>query len=64
MHSYRCTVIIACSLYRVSKKLLFVPVVSAMTTVHRDHLLLVSNAQWPHIQPLVSQGQMVSADLP
>ena len=35
-----------------------------MTTIHRDCLVLASNAQWPEIQPLVSQGQIVSSDLP
>ena len=45
-------------------KLVFMPVASTMTAVHRDHLVLASNAQWPDIQPLVSQGQIVSADLP
>ena len=39
----------------------FVPVASAMTVVHRDHLVLASNARWPDIQPLMSQ--IVSADL-
>ena len=37
------------------------PVASAMTGAHKDHLVLASNTQWPKIQPLVSQGQIVSA---
>ena len=40
------------------------PAASAMTAVHRDRLVLASDAQWPDIQPIVSQGQIVSADLP
>ena len=40
------------------------PVPSVMTAVHRDCLVLASNAQWPEIQHLVSRGQIVSADLP
>ena len=51
-------------LYSLSKKLVFVPVASAMTAAHRDRLLVASNTQWPEIQPLVSRGQVVSADLP
>ena len=31
---------------------------------HRDYPVLASVAQWPEIQPLVSRGQLVSADLP
>ena len=38
------------------------PVASAVTAVHRDHLALASSAQWPEIQSLTSQGQIVSAD--
>ena len=38
------------------------PVASVMTAVHRDHLLLASNGQWPEIQPVVSRGQIVSVD--
>ena len=48
-------------LYSLSKKLVFVPVASAMTAVHRDRLVLASNAQ---SLELVSRGQIVSADLP
>ena len=51
-------------LYSLSKKLEFVPVASAITTVHRDCLILASNVRWPEIQPLVSWGQIVSTDLP
>ena len=42
----------------------FVPIASAMTAVHRDRLVLASNAQWPEIQSLTSRGQIASADLP
>ena len=42
----------------------FVPVVGAVTAVRRDLLVLASNTQWPEIQPLKSQDQIVSADLP
>ena len=45
------------------KKLMFVPVASALTGAHRDCLVLASFAQQPEIQHLVSQGQIVSADL-
>ena len=55
---------VTCFLYNLSKKLVFVPVASAMTAARRDHLVLSSNTQWPEIQHLVSQGQIVSADLP
>ena len=41
-------------LYSLSKKLVFVPVASAMTTIHRDCLILAFNAQWPEIQSLTS----------
>ena len=52
-------------LYSLSKnKLVFAPVASAMTAVHRDHLIPASNAQWLEIQQPVSQGQIVSTDLP
>ena len=37
---------------------------SVMAGGHRDCPVLVSVAQWPEIQPLVSRGQIVSADLP
>ena len=43
---------------------MFVSVASAMTAVHGDHLVLASDIQWPEIQPLVSRGQIISADLP
>ena len=52
---------VTCLVYNLSKKLLFVPVASATTAIHRDCLILTSNAQWPEIQPLVSQGQIISA---
>ena len=55
--------IVACFLYGLSKELVFVPVASAMTAVHRDRLVLGSYASRPKIQPLESQGQIVSADL-
>ena len=42
---------------------MFVPVASALTGAHRDCLVLASFAQQPEIQHLVSQGQIVSADL-
>ena len=52
--------IVAYFLYSLSKKLVFVPVASTMTVVHRDHLVLASiNARWPDIQPLVSRGHVV-----
>ena len=47
-----------------TKKLVFMPIGSTMTVVHRDHLVLASNNWWPDVQPLVFQGQIVSADLP
>ena len=37
-----------------SKKLAFAPVASALTGAHRDYLILVSDAQQPEIQCLVS----------
>ena len=37
------------------------PIASAMDAAHRDS---PSVAQWPEIQPFVSRGQIVSADLP
>ena len=40
------------------------PVASTTAGVHRDYPVLASVAQWPEIQPLVSRGQIVSADLP
>ena len=51
-------------LYSPSKKLMFVSVASAMAGTHRECLVLASVAQWPEIQPLVSQDQIISADLP
>lgn len=51
-------------LYSLSKKLLFIPAAGALAGVHIDHLLLASNAQRSEIQPLVLQGQIVSADFP
>ena len=50
--------------YSPSKKLVFVPIASATAGGHKDCPVLASVAQWPEIQPLVSQGQIVSADLP
>ena len=47
-----------------SKKLQFVAIASAVTAVHRDCLLLVSNTGWSEIQAPISQGQITSADLP
>ena len=46
-----------------SKKLVFVHIASAMTAVHRDCQVLAANTRRPEIQPLVSQDQVVSADL-
>ena len=44
------------------------PIASAMTATHRDCPAVasasVSVAQRPEIQPLVSRGQIISADLP
>ena len=56
--------IVGCFLYSLSKKLEFAPVASAITAVHRDRLILASYVRLPEIQPLVSRGQIVSADLP
>ena len=42
---------------------MFVPIARAMTAAHRDSPAVASVAQWPEIQPLVSQGQIVSTDL-
>ena len=55
--------IIAWFLYSPSKKLVFVPIASATAGGHRDCPVLASVAQWPEIQPPVSRGQIVSADL-
>ena len=41
-------------LYGLSKKLVFVPVASALTGTHRDHLFLASFAQQPEIQGFMS----------
>ena len=51
-------------LYSPSNKLMFVSVASATDGGHRYCPVLASVAQWPEIQPLVSRGQIVSADLP
>ena len=51
-------------MYSLSKKLVFLPVASAMAGSNRDCPVLASDAQWPEIQPLVSRGQIVSTDLP
>ena len=43
------------------------PIASAMAVTagaHKNCPVLASIAQWPEIQPLVSRGQIVSADLP
>ena len=40
-----------------------VAIASAVTAVHRDHLLLVSNAGWSEIQAPVSRDQITSANL-
>ena len=56
--------IVAYFLYSLSKKLEFAPVASAITAVHGDRLILASYVRWPEIQPPVSQGQIISADLP
>ena len=39
-------------------------VANATADGHRDCPVLASVAQWTEIQPLVSRGQIVSADLP
>ena len=39
------------------------PIASAMTAAHGDCPAVASVAQWQEIQPLVSRGQIVSADL-
>ena len=43
---------------------MIVPVASALTGTHRDYLAVASFGQEPEIQPLVSRGQIISADLP
>ena len=40
------------------------PVASVQAGVHRDRLVLASNARGPEIQPLVLRGQITSADPP
>ena len=49
--------IVAWFLYALSKKLVFAPVASTLSGVHRDCLFLASDAQQPEIQHLVSRGQ-------
>ena len=56
--------IIAYFLYSQSKKLVFVPVVSALIGAHRHCLVQASITQQPELQPIVSRGQIVSTDLP
>ena len=51
-------------LYSPSKKLVFVPIASAVTGIHRDCLVLAPNIQRPEIQSLMSRGQIVSTNLP
>ena len=51
-------------LYSLSKKLEFAYAASTMTTIHSDRLVLASYDPWPVIQPLESQGQIVSSDFP
>lgn len=46
------------------QSIVFVPVASATTAVHKDRQVVASNDQWPEIQRLVSRGQIVSADPP
>ena len=55
---------VAWFMYSLSKKLMLAHVASVITAVHRGRLVLASNAQWPEIQPPVSQGQIISTDLP
>ena len=52
-------------LYGLSKERVFVPVhvPSVLTGTHRDSLIVASFGQEPEIQSLVSQGQIMSADL-
>ena len=54
--------IVAWFLYSQSKK--FMPVASATAGTHKDFSVLASVAQWPEIQLPVSQGKIISADLP
>ena len=51
-------------LYSPPKKLVFVPVASAIAGGHRDCPVLASVVPWQEMQYLVSRGQIVSADLP
>ena len=52
-------------LYGLSKELVqYVSVASALTGTHRHCLIVASLGQEPEIQSLVSQGQIVSTDLP
>ena len=51
-------------LFGLSKKLAIVPVASTLTCAHRECLIVASFTQEPEVQRLVSQGQIVSADLP
>ena len=51
-------------LYSLSKELVIVPIASALIGIHRDCLIVASFGQEPEIQLLVSQGQIVSANLP
>ena len=37
---------------------------SSLSAILRDRLVLAPNAQLPDVLPLVSQGQVISADLP
>ena len=46
------------------KKLVLVPISSAMTGVHRNYLILASNAQCSEIQPLMLRGQIIPAHPP
>ena len=41
-----------------------VPLARALTSDHRDCLVLASIVQQPEIQRLVSRGQIISADFP
>ena len=43
---------------------MFVSVASALISAHRHSLVLASIAQQPELHPIVSRGQIVSADLP
>ena len=55
---------VACFLYSLSKKLVFVPLASVMTAVHRYRLVLASNAQWSEVcEASCALGSGISADL-